>query len=324
MPCANASGSHKLPLLCIGKSKNPRSFKETEMKHFPVCYKYQTKAWVNQDIFKAWFFEEFVPSVKKHLKSKHLLERAMLLLDNAPLHPEERTLQTADGQIFVQYLPPNVTALLQPMDQGVIEACKRRFRKIILRLLLEADCSLKEFWKKWNIKDAIYAAAESWGDVPNVTIQKSWFKVWPQLTENFSSSKNEESTVVTSRQLLNGIQNVVEFEFVDITDIEEWLHCDKNEPGYEVLNDTQIATISEPTATDATDEEDEDENVSTPEKKVPPEAALSHVDGPLSFLDQQNDTDHIDVLNLRKIRSNICLKLYNKKKQLQITDFFNQ
>ncbi|XP_071053235.1 jerky protein homolog-like [Onthophagus taurus] len=139
MPCANASGSHKLPLLCIGKSKNPRSFKGTEMKHFPVCYKYQTKAWMNQDIFKAWFFEEFVPSVKKHLKSKHLPERAMLLLDNAP---EERTLQTADGQIFVQYLPPNVTALLQPMDQGVIDACKRRFRKIMLRLLLEADCSL--------------------------------------------------------------------------------------------------------------------------------------------------------------------------------------
>lgn len=36
MACANASGEHKLKLLCIGKSKNPRSFKGSNMRLFPL------------------------------------------------------------------------------------------------------------------------------------------------------------------------------------------------------------------------------------------------------------------------------------------------
>lgn len=35
--CANASGSHKLPLMIIGKSKNPKCFKSDE--DLPVIYK---------------------------------------------------------------------------------------------------------------------------------------------------------------------------------------------------------------------------------------------------------------------------------------------
>ena len=54
----------------------------------------------------------FLPAVKAHLKNKKLPQKAMLLLDNAALHPDENLLQTADGQIFVKYLPPNVTSLV--------------------------------------------------------------------------------------------------------------------------------------------------------------------------------------------------------------------
>lgn len=36
MPCANAAGTHKLQLLVVGKSKNPRTFKSTRL---PVGYR---------------------------------------------------------------------------------------------------------------------------------------------------------------------------------------------------------------------------------------------------------------------------------------------
>ena len=36
--CANVTGSIKLPLLFIGKSKRPRCFKNTNMDSFPVIY----------------------------------------------------------------------------------------------------------------------------------------------------------------------------------------------------------------------------------------------------------------------------------------------
>jgi hypothetical protein len=58
--------------------------------------------------------------VRQHLKSLDLPQKAVLLLDNAPSHPNEDILKSEDGNIFVKYLPPNVTAMIQPMDQGVI------------------------------------------------------------------------------------------------------------------------------------------------------------------------------------------------------------
>ena len=210
------------------------------------------------------------------------------------------------------------------MDQGVIEAFKRRFRKIMLQSLLEADCSLKEFWKAWSIKDAIYACAESWNDVQNVTLQRSWFKLWPELKDTLNCTGTERN-MEQSTELLNAVHNVVEFENVTVADIEEWLNSDRDQPGYQVLNDTEIASTSrstnvqEQTSEEDTDDDDETDSV----EKISAQNALSHANSLLNYLGQQNDIDYIDVLSLRKIRTYICFKMHNsEKRQTQITDFF--
>lgn len=112
----------RLPLLIIEKAKKPHSFKGTEAKHLPVDYYHQKSAWMNCDIFKRWFDNNLVPKVQKYLKSKGLPEKAVLLINNAPSHPSE--LKSTYGKIFAKFLPPNVTALIQPMDQGVISSPK--------------------------------------------------------------------------------------------------------------------------------------------------------------------------------------------------------
>ncbi|XP_056636254.1 jerky protein homolog-like [Diorhabda sublineata] len=101
MTCSNASGTHKLKLTVIGKAKKPRSFKGTDVKRLPCNYYSHPKAWMNQAIFKEWFFQDFVPSVKKFQEENGLPKKAVLLLDNAPSHPSESTLKTEDGLIFV-------------------------------------------------------------------------------------------------------------------------------------------------------------------------------------------------------------------------------
>lgn len=44
MPCVNATGNHKLQLMLIGKSKNPRCFKNMNV---PLYYKASKNAWAN-------------------------------------------------------------------------------------------------------------------------------------------------------------------------------------------------------------------------------------------------------------------------------------
>ena len=131
LPCSNVTGDHKLKLVVIGKSKNPRAFKKiTKGSFLPVSYKNQKSAWMNSTIFEEWFHNEFVPSVSQFLKSKNLPNKAILIIDNAPSHPDVSKLKK-DG-ISVIFLPPNVTSICQPMDQGVIECFKKLYRRKFL------------------------------------------------------------------------------------------------------------------------------------------------------------------------------------------------
>ena len=135
----NVSGSHKLSLLLLNKAAKPRCFEHVNKAAFPIVYKSQKNAWANAAIFTDWFNCDFVPSVKKHLIQRGLTPKALLLLDNAPAHPDCSVLVSHDKAIKAMFLPPNTTALIRPMEQGVLEELKRRYRRSILQKFLLQD-----------------------------------------------------------------------------------------------------------------------------------------------------------------------------------------
>ena len=52
-----------------------------------------------------WFFDDFVPTARKHLRIKRLKEKGLLLVDNCQAHPNADELYTDNGQkIMVVYL----------------------------------------------------------------------------------------------------------------------------------------------------------------------------------------------------------------------------
>ena len=59
MACSNATGKHKLPLVCIGKSRNPRCFKNINKDALPVRYYAQRSA--------GWIAPFFQPGFKMNL-----------------------------------------------------------------------------------------------------------------------------------------------------------------------------------------------------------------------------------------------------------------
>ncbi|KIN94147.1 hypothetical protein M404DRAFT_169052 [Pisolithus tinctorius Marx 270] len=50
----NADGSEKLPLLLIGKYKNPRCFKKTSPQSHGLYYCHNKKAWMTKEIFEEY------------------------------------------------------------------------------------------------------------------------------------------------------------------------------------------------------------------------------------------------------------------------------
>ena len=161
--CANVNGNIKLPLLFIGKAARPRCFIRAEMNNLPVVYKAQKNAWVNCTIFSSWFHEKFVPRVQEELWKTGKEPKALLIMDNCAAHPDEELLISRDGLVKALFLPPNVTSLIQPMDQGVLEALKRRYRKSLLRdiLLSDDEVDIAQFLKAINMKHVIEKVAVS-------------------------------------------------------------------------------------------------------------------------------------------------------------------
>ncbi|XP_046684625.1 jerky protein homolog-like [Homalodisca vitripennis] len=89
LACSNASATNKIPLMVIGKSKKPRCFKNMNMNALPVYYKNQKKAWMDRALFQEWFEKQFVPNVRAYNEENGLPDRALLLIDNAPSHPDD-------------------------------------------------------------------------------------------------------------------------------------------------------------------------------------------------------------------------------------------
>ena len=97
--------------------------------------------------------------MRDELSKLGLPPKAVLVLDNCPAHPEAEELISDDGNIFAHFLPPNVTSLIQPMDQGVLVA--------IESLQEEASASPHHRGGKWCIYCSLPQVREREGDSGN-------------------------------------------------------------------------------------------------------------------------------------------------------------
>jgi hypothetical protein len=117
-----AAGDFKLGPVLIYNSENPRALKGKAKGMLPVIWKSKgmlpliwksnSNAWVTGTIFQDWFSLHFAPAVRQYCSRNSLAFKAILLLDNAPGHPQ--SLQDLYPDIKVVFLPPNATIKIQP------------------------------------------------------------------------------------------------------------------------------------------------------------------------------------------------------------------
>ena len=323
MTCSNATGMHKLPLVLISKSANPRCFKNVNKQALPAHYCSQKNAWMDSKIFSDWFHNQFVPAVMKHLKEKGLAVKALLLLDNAPSHPDVATLVSKDGNIKALFLPPNTTALFQPMDQGVNEALKTRYRKALLQKLILEDAegkSVIQFVKQINIKDVVYMSATAWDDLFPITLTKSWNKLLCTSSRSEQSSTDEPEESNPSSDEVMELAHQLDPNFEE-EDLHDWMNVDSDDKGYQLLSDEDI--IQNVTQTDEAiqeDQEDESEEI----EGVPSSGEVKDMlDKCITWYERQDECTSTSLLLTKRVRNLAAAKRFANLKQLTLDSFLS-
>lgn len=327
MPCCNATGTHKLPLLVIGKANKPRCFKNAQI---PVVYKASGKGWMSRNIFLDWFNNHFIPDVKRFQKEtgETSTPKALLLLDNAPSHPKEEDVNI-HPHFKILYLPPNCTAILQPMDQNLIQNLKVSYRKSLLNhIIAQDDGDIMKLLKNFTLKDATHYLDQAWRSISKRNIQKSWSALWPDQTIEWEEEDElplsdlrkrlQSDSVNTDLQAIKKSLHILEPRN-NLTDkeITSWA-TGKDEPYVEDQSETEIieAVINKNEGGDSESDTEEDSR-----PKIKHSDAANSLSISIQWA-EENNLPLQDILLLKKIKETVTCILQKKTVQKKIDNFF--
>ena len=203
----------------------------------------------------------------EHQKKTGTSGKVLLILDNAPSHPSAKELNAIDKNFEVIFLPPNVTANIQPMDQSPISVTKKNYKRNLLRkLLIEGDYEkIETFLKEMKLRDCLEMLSKGWSDVKQTTLQNAWKPVLGKLgspksivNSSEKTKYDEDSSSCETHHSFEDPHPVYEFcehlaKYLSKTDedieettnkvkskIEEWFNAEEGDDGWEILSDTEI------------------------------------------------------------------------------------
>lgn len=180
---ANAAGDFRLKPLLVYPSENPRALKGCSKASLPVVWRSNRNDWLTPRIFQEWFTGCFCPAVESYCARRGLPPRALLLLDGAPCHPAH--LGGLSAHVRVEFLPKNTSALIQPMNQGIIAAFKAHYLRRTLSQLVREQAgggrpSAREFWRSYTVMAAVDNIAQAWAELQPATVNRAWRQLWPE------------------------------------------------------------------------------------------------------------------------------------------------
>ncbi|KAG5898696.1 hypothetical protein JTB14_030646 [Gonioctena quinquepunctata] len=302
-----------------GHKENQEIQEHLKRKKLPLFYKSQPKAWMTAALFTEWYDEVFIPEVKKAPKIAELLERE-------------------NGQFKTTFLPPNVTSLLQPMDQSVIETMKRHYRRQLLRKLLiegaENEELVLENHSKINLKDCCYMVAEAWSLVTALTLRRAWNKLKGLPSEKNKKKESEENEkqeygeddddedALSLEEIRKMIVKIPGCTEVSAEDVGEWMACDTSDPGFQILNDDEIVV----SVREDVEVEVEEELSADVEVDAGPSAseAFAGLETALKWMERQPECDHLQLLTVKRMRDLAARKRLKTAKQLTLTEMFKK
>ncbi|UYV75410.1 K02A2.6-like [Cordylochernes scorpioides] len=187
--CCNSTGTDKRRLLIIGKSAKPRCFRNFS-PHFYCTYTSNSKAWMTSSIFQEWLLQF----------NKQLVSEGR--------HPT-----------VIHFLPPNITASLQPLDSGIIKSFKAQYRKLQFQKIVElADAHLPT---ELRLDYAVRYCKMAWDSEAEMKLTDDNFLV-STVTAKEELGKDDDATVTQRLPSLREARTAAETVRNMETQLEQW------------------------------------------------------------------------------------------------------
>lgn len=296
---ANMDGSEKLPLLVIGKSKNPCCFKNVKSK--PVMYESNRKAWMTSEIFGNWLLD----LDKKCRNEKRTI---LLFIDNCTAHTSIPKM----GNVKILFFPPNMTSVLQPMDQGVIKNFKHFYRRIVVQKILAEENMDKNGKVKIDILQASRMCKSAWDKVKESTIANC-FRKGGFIPKKEVVVVNEETIREDGLEEVEKIQDKNFAEFIDMD--EDLAVCGE-------LSDADI--LAEVIQDNESSEEELVKDEEEPKPVLTTSQAMDYVQELRRYVEADENVSDSLIKCFDVLENYNRARIIKSKSQLKISSFFKK
>lgn len=116
-----------------------------------------------------------------------------MFIDNAPVHPPDVQLEN----IKLKFFPPNTTAKVQPMDQGVIRAFKAHYRRYLIKhVIASAAAAMTADDITITALDAVHWIDSAWQAVTDATIRNTFRSAGFERSSSFDDLNRSQSELI--------------------------------------------------------------------------------------------------------------------------------
>ena len=248
--------------MVIAKSARPRCFRNVDLMSLPVRYTSNSKAWMTCELFRTWLLD-----FNRHFEKKG--RHVVLLLDNAPSHPNLKL-----SNVKLLFLPPNTTASLQPLDQGILRSMKAKYSKKMVSFILDEmeageNVEPASLHKKIDLRLAVKWIVESVRAIEAETVKKCFRKCGIALEAAAQSpepeSDLEEEDLIQLRELYERMPSSME-----VISFEEYRSLqlpteDQSEPQPEASASRESTSSTNQQGSDTEDEEEDTPQLTKPQ-----------------------------------------------------------
>ena len=131
-----------------------------------IIFRTQKNAWMNSKLFEEWLNNFWYPYALSTPRTK------ILILDSYSLHKQfKKEIQQKNTKVFI--IPPNMTPILQPLDQNVNKEIKNSLKKIWIETQSEFALLTNEESKR---KKIIFDIKKAINSITKEIIISSWKK----------------------------------------------------------------------------------------------------------------------------------------------------